>query len=112
MTNRPIKAIVNDFSDVIVFFKECGILSDAPSQEILAIARAIHENTYSLILWRFRLRNLPEHARVFIEEIASDALQILPQVLMGYSKTAKLLIRGIAENTLRHLYFADHPIEF
>jgi putative alpha-1,2-mannosidase len=47
-----------------------------------------------------------------VEEIASDALQVLPQVLMGYSKTAKLLIRGIAENTLRHVYFSDHPVEF
>ncbi len=31
---------------------------------------------------------------------------------MGYGKTAKLLTRGIVENTLRHLYFSDHPIEF
>ena len=52
------------------------------------------------------------HGKVFIEEIASDALQILPQALMGYGKTAKLLTRGIIENTLRHLYFSDHPIEF
>jgi hypothetical protein len=51
-------------------------------------------------------------AKCFLEEIASDALQILPQVLMGYGKTAKLLSRGIIENTLRHLYFSDHPIEF
>jgi hypothetical protein len=65
-----------------------------------------------LILWRFRLKGLPGHGRAFIEEIASDALQILPQVLMGYGKTAKLLIRGIIENTIRHLYFSDHPIEF
>jgi hypothetical protein len=49
---------------------------------------------------------------LFIEEIASDALQILPQVLMGYGKTTKLLTRGIVENTLRHVYFSDHPIEF
>jgi hypothetical protein len=49
---------------------------------------------------------------VFVEEIASDALQILPQVLMGYGKTAKLLTRGIVENTLRHVYFSDHPVEF
>jgi hypothetical protein len=53
-----------------------------------------------------------ESGRVFIEELASDALQILPQALMGYNKTAKLLNRGLIENTLRHLYFADHPVEF
>jgi hypothetical protein len=65
-----------------------------------------------LILWRFRLKGLPTHGRPFIEEIASDALQILPQVLLGYGKTVKLLTRGIIENTLRHIYFSDHPVEF
>jgi hypothetical protein len=33
-------------------------------------------------------------------------------VLLGYSKTVNLLVRGIIENTLRHIYFSDHPIEF
>jgi hypothetical protein len=79
---------------------------------MLENAKRIHRATFSLILWRFRLKAIPPHGKVFIEEIASDALQILPQVLMGYGKTAKLLIRGIIENTLRHLYFSDHPIEF
>jgi hypothetical protein len=63
-------------------------------------------------LWRFRLGNIPEHGKAFVEEIASDALQILPQVFVGYTKTPKLLMRGIIENTLRHIYFSDHLIEF
>jgi hypothetical protein len=32
--------------------------------------------------------------------------------LIGYGKTTKLLTRGIIENTLRHVYFSDHPVEF
>jgi hypothetical protein len=75
-------------------------------------AKRIHRAVHSLILWRFRLRDLQPHGRVFIEEIASDALQILPQTLMGYRKPAKLLTRGIIENTLRHVYFSDHHVEF
>jgi hypothetical protein len=31
---------------------------------------------------------------------------------MGYGKTTKLLARGVIENTIRHIYFSDHPIEF
>ena len=31
---------------------------------------------------------------------------------MGYGKTATLLARGVIENTLRHIYFSDHRIEF
>jgi len=112
MAKRQIRAIEDDFSEVISFLKERHIVTARPSPDVIATAKEIHGNTYSLILWKFRLRNLPEHARVFVEEIASDSLQILPQVLMGYSKTAKLLIRGVAENALRHVYFSDHPIEF
>jgi hypothetical protein len=112
MARRPISSVTNDFADVLALLTERGIVPAHPAAELVRIARTIHGYTYSLILWRFRLRGLPDHAKVFIEEIASDALQILPQIMMGYSKTAKLLIRGISENTLRHIYFSDHPIEF
>jgi hypothetical protein len=101
-----------DFQSVIELLTNWGIIKKSPPGSVITTARKVHKATYSLILWRFRLRKLPENSRVFIDEIASDALQILPQVLMGYSKTATLLTRGIVENTLRHIYFADHVIEF
>jgi len=112
MVRRPIASVTADFHDVITLLRQRGLVPRTPPSPLIATARSIHEFTYSLILWRFRLQGLAEHSRVFIEEIASDALQILPQVLAGYSKTAKLLIRGVAEYTLRHIYFSDHPIEF
>jgi hypothetical protein len=112
MARRPIPAVADDFAAVLALLQERGIVQANPPTDLVRVARSIHSHTYSLILWRFRLRGLPDHSMVFIEEIASDALQILPQVMMGYGKTAKLLIRGILENVLRHLYFADHPIEF
>jgi hypothetical protein len=112
MAKRSVPTIASDFSHVLPFLKNRGIVPASPPAPMLEIARKIHQATFSLILWRFRLKGLPQHGRAFIEEIASDALQVLPQVLMGYGKTAKLLTRGIIENTLRHLYFSDHPIEF
>jgi hypothetical protein len=112
MAKTSIPSVAADFDLVLPFLQSRGVVSATPSASFLANAKRIHRATYSLILWRFRLRGLPAHGQVFIEEIASDALQILPQVLMGYGKTAKLLTRGIVENTLRHLYFFDHPIEF
>jgi hypothetical protein len=112
MARRASPALNNDFAEVWEFLKARHIVpSDAPA-EMVFNARAIHRATYSLILWRFRLRSLQPHGQVFIEEIASDALQILPQVMMGYGKTTKLLVRGILENSLRHVYFSDHPVEF
>ncbi len=101
-----------DFKEVVAFLRSKGIMPQAGSRDRLASARKMHAATYSLILWRFRIMGLPERARVFLHEIASDALQVLPQALMGYRKTTTLLIRSIAENVLRHIYFADHPVEF
>lgn len=112
MARRPIPAVANDFDNVVEYLKTRGIIPASPPAGMLENAKKIHRATYSLILWRFRLKKLPHHRRVFIEEIASDALQILPQVLVGYGKTTKLLTRGVLENTLRHLYFSDHPIEY
>jgi hypothetical protein len=112
MSIRPVAVIATDFAEVQAHLQGIGILESAPPADKIRIARRIHGYTYSLILWKFRLPRIPECGKVFLEEIASDALQILPQALVGYSKTAKLLTRGIVENTLRHIYFIDHPIEF
>jgi hypothetical protein len=112
MSKRPIPVVADDFTAVLAFLKEKGIVPANASATLLAHAKRMHGYTYTLIFWRFRIGKLPEHSKVFLEEIASDALQILPQALMGYAKTTKLLTRGIIENTLRHIYFSDHPIEY
>jgi hypothetical protein len=112
MAKRPIPSVAADFTSVVTFLTDQGIIPAAAPVKLLENARRIHRATFSLISWRFHLKHIPTHGKVFLEEIASDALQILPQMLMGYGKTAKVLIRGIVENTLRHLYFSDHPIEF
>jgi len=112
MARRPVPSVDDDLAGVVSFLQKKGVIPADPTANLLENAKLIHRATHSLILWRFRLRRLPDHGKVFIEEIASDALQILPQALMGYSKTTKLLTRGIVENCLRHIYFSDHPIEF
>lgn len=112
MARRPIPSVDRDFMDVWAFLRGHRVTPTSPSQALIGLARRVHRATYALILWRFRLGQMPPHRRVFIEEIASDALQILPQAVTGYGKTTRLLMRGIIENALRHVYFSDHPIEF
>jgi len=112
MAKRPLPSIADDFTAVMAFLKTRRVVPESPAEEMLQTARRIHRATYSLFLWRFRLIRLKEHGSAFIEEIASDALQVLPQSLMGYVKTTKLLTRGVVENVLRHIYFSDHPVEF
>jgi len=102
MAKRAIQSVADDFASVLDFLISNGVVPSPQPLGMVESAKRIHRATYSLILWKFRLKGLPEHGKVFVEEIASDALQILPQVLMGYGKTVKLLTRGIVENTLRH----------
>jgi len=112
MAKRSAPSLAEDFKKVTEFFRERHMIPFSPASALIENARRIHSATYSLILWRFRLKGLPAHGKPFVEEIASDALQILPQVLMGSGKPVNLLTRGIIENTLRHIYFSEHPVEF
>jgi hypothetical protein len=104
-------ARAEDFKEVVAYFSTTSLIPNPMPTSMVGIAKKIHEATYSLILWKFRL-TLPSHAGPFLNEIASDALQILPQVLLGYTRPTKLLLRGIIENTLRLVYYTDHPVEF
>jgi hypothetical protein len=107
-----IKQVEEDFANVCTFFTQQGLIRSPLSGNIRSVAKVIHQSTYSLIWWRFKLPKMSLNKSVFIWEIASDALQILPQALMGYSKTTKLLTRCIIENVFRHIYYSDHPVEF
>jgi hypothetical protein len=89
-----------------------GFFRQNASDHYIRYARELHNYTFSLFNWKFLIRNMPGHKRAFLEEIASDALQIMPIALMGFKKPTIILIRGILENTLRHVYFSDHPVEF
>ena len=101
-----------DFREVIEYFGTVPLIPTPLPPSMNSLAKRVHESTYTLILWRFRLTNLPPHAQPFVDEISSDALQVLPQILLGYTRATKLLLRGILENTLRFVYFYDHPVEF
>jgi hypothetical protein len=112
MSKRLPRQVSEDFIRVLAYLASRGIVPEHPPGRMIELATRMHRATFSLILWKFRLKGLAEHGSVFIEEIASDALQLLPHGLMGFGKTPKLLIRGIIENALRHVYFSDHPVEF
>lgn len=112
MAKHKIQEIDDDFINVVSLFQDRKLMPDPVPQNMNLHAKSIHNSTYSLMIWRHRFRKLPDCGRVYLDEIASDALQILPQILLGFDKTVRLLCRGIIENTLRHVYFSDHPIEF
>lgn len=110
--NTDDKQQAQDFTEVFQFLKTVSVVPTPIPSKMEAMARQVHRATYPLILWKFRISGLPPNASVFLDEVASDALQVLPQMLLGYTKTVHLLLRGVIENTLRFVYFYDHPIEF
>ncbi len=101
-----------DFADVVTYLQKRGLIPPHPSSVFLVQLRQFHRSLYSLAWWRFHLPSKAAHRRVFVQEIASDAFQILPQSLMGYNKTTLLLVRSVIENVLRHVYYYDHEVEF
>lgn len=101
-----------DFDEVVAFLKKRHLLVSEPTGTFLSTLRRMHSRSYSLLVWRFRCTGLPPRAKFFLDEIASDTIQIIPQALMGYRKPVYLLIRGSIENMLRHIYFSDHEVEF
>jgi hypothetical protein len=107
-----IRNCAGDYRRVIEFLQARGLIPASPAAGMLSSLRKLHAATHGLILWRFCIRGLRPHAAVFLDEVASDALQIIPQALGGYRKPTVLLIRSAVENVVRHLFFSDHPVEF
>jgi hypothetical protein len=106
------KLCSEDFSEVQQYLARRGLLGRNPSSVTLNAAKRLHGLAYSLSLWQYRIGRLPEHRRVFLTEVGSDAIQVLPQVLQGYRKTSTLLVRGVLENAVRHFFFFDHEVEY
>ncbi len=112
MSARYPNAIRIDFAEVLSYLQGRPLVPGSLPQDVLNSLRIIHRYTYSIMFWKVCLQRIPACGRPFINEMASDALQVLPHVCVGFSKTARLLVRGMVENLVRYIYFVDHPVEF
>jgi hypothetical protein len=108
--NQP-DAVEQDCKQVLAFLAKKGFVPSEISELFRGGVRRIHRSTYSICIWSHFL-NLPEHGQVYLNELASDAIQILPHSTMGFKKSSGLHTRGIIENLMRHVYFLDHRIEY
>lgn len=76
------------------------------------LLRSGHRFAYCLSLIAKAATSLPEHERVFLQELASDALHLVHSLLAGDARAGIFYLRSIIENFWRHLYFKDHLIEY
>jgi hypothetical protein len=102
----------DDFDDFKVFLKQTNIVSEEWMRANLDRLKTLHIITLSFIIWDHHFRNNSPHQKFFLKEARSDCIHSILTVLIGCKKAANLLLRGIIENVLRHLYYFDHPIEF
>ena len=100
-----------DLAETLAMLQVRTIAPVAMTAPILKTLLSMHHAVYSLCIWSHFVK-VEEHGQLYLREIASDAIQIEPHVLSGFSRTSMLLARSIIENTLRHIYFTDHPVEF
>jgi hypothetical protein len=62
--------------------------------------------------WAMAFSDQSEHARRFLEEAASDSVNLIALVSGGHRKSSFFLLRSYIENTLRHMYYWQHPVEY
>lgn len=104
----PINSCKEDFKEIKEYFDDIPI-PFAP--ENINIIKKVHETIYGYLIFKSKLK-INNHANIFLAEIQSDYLQLIPLVLSGYEKLAMILLRDILENTLKFIYYFHHPIEF
>lgn len=77
-----------------------------------AVFRAAHRYAYCLSLLAKAATSEDEHRRVFLQELASDALHLLHILMMGDGRGGSFYLRSMIENFWRHSYFKDHVVEY
>ncbi|MCC6697546.1 MAG: hypothetical protein IT365_18095 [Candidatus Hydrogenedentes bacterium] len=109
---RKHEQVEQDFQDAINYLRGRGQLPAVFGNDWRACLKHTHRLCYSLMWWRFQIRSSQPYQRVFLNEIAADMVQILPQSMLGFDKTVYSLLRSTIENAIRHIYFFHHPIEY
>ena len=98
------------------------LIRELKSRNILTVLSAsnyrklktIHATVYSIALWDefLAIKYADDYKKIFVNDIKSDLVQLIPLLLMGYKKASALLLRSSIENILKHIFFFDHRIEF
>jgi len=101
-----------DFEDFKLFLLKKKMTSDEWLTGNLDKLRLFHTITLSFVIWDHCLRRKAPNQKYFMKETRSDCINSVFAVFTGCRKAANVLLRGMIENTLRHIYYFDHPIEF
>jgi len=72
----------------------------------------LHKRLFSLGELKYQLKIQDNERMDFLDELHSDIVYVMITAILGLKKSLFLSIRGCIEDTIRHIYYKDHPVEF
>lgn len=76
------------------------------------LLKRLHKSIFCICNLEYELCKTEKERPDFLHELHSDFIQLLVLVPLGFKKAFSLFLRAGIENSLRHIYYKDHPIEF
>lgn len=104
--------VETDFEDLKTFLMKIRIISSKWLKQNSSRFKVFHKLTFPFLIWDHCLTHKEPYRRYFVREARSDSIHAVLTVLIGCRKSASLLLRGLIEDILRHIYYFDHPVEF
>ena len=113
VTDNVKESVNDDFEQIWLHYtasEKFRIHEPAKAKHLL---RTVHRFAIvSSILNKSIPRNRSEHRRVFLTEFSSDAIHLMHALLVGDVRGGRFYFRSVVENTWRHVYYKDHPVEY
>jgi len=73
--------------------------------------KRLHKLVFCMSSLQYELSKIELDGMDFLKELRSDYVQILIHVTLGIRKATVLFMRASIEDTLRHIFYKDHPVE-
>ena len=107
------RSVRRDFIQIIEHYRGEFPGRVQEQEKHISLLRLVHRfGVVASILSNSLPKQRPQHRRVFLQELSSDAIHLLHSVLVGDIRAARFYLRSAIENFWRHMYFMDHPIEY
>jgi|CXWL01.1.fsa_nt_gi hypothetical protein len=71
----------------------------------------IHKRIFCLSDLVYQLKEIDSTQMIFLDELRSDLVYLLTFTALDFKKPLALSMRSCIEDTIRHIYYKDHPIE-
>ena len=99
-----------DFEEVIKYYRAFKIQNEFFEKQNLNLLAQIHKLVGGLNVLS-TLGGMPEYSMPYLEQLESDATQLINSAMIGNERGFKLLERSLIENSLRFFYYFHHEIE-